>query len=119
MIFSAVPNIEIKIISFRENVLLGENYNLTCTITGADKLSPTISYEWIQNETLLEMVDSSILSFSPFKLSHAGNYSCIVNITSNYVEDIITMTSDIEPLVVQSRLSVPISISQDYIHSIG
>ena len=82
-------------------MLLGENYNLTCAIMGADKLSPMISYGWIQNEDPLEMVDkeSDVLSFSPFRLSHAGNYSCMVNVTSNYVKDIITMTSNTKPLL--------------------
>ena len=103
----AVPNIEVKINSSRGNLLLGGDYNLTCTVVGADKLNPMISYEWIhtQNDELDDN-KNSILSFSPFKLSHAGDYSCVVNITSNYIRDIITMTSDIKPLLVQSKLSL-------------
>ena len=89
----------------RENVLLGENYSLICVIMGADKLSPMISYEWIQNDNLQETIDN-VLSFSPFRLSHAGNYSCSVTITSNYVKDMIIMKSNIESLLVQSKFSV-------------
>ena len=75
---------------------------------GAEKLSPMISYEWIQNEYPLKTVDNEcdVLSLSPFRLSHAGNYTCTVNITSDYVKNIITMTSNIESLLIQSRLTV-------------
>ena len=89
--------------------MLGENYNLTCAVMGADKLSPMIRYEWIQKEDLLEMVVNEyndVLSFSHFRLSHAGNYNCSVTITSHYVKDMITMTSNIETLLIKSRLCV-------------
>ena len=110
--FPVVPNIEVIINSSRGNLLymLGEDYNLTCTVMGADKLNPMISYEWTrtQNEDQLEMVDNknNVYSFPAFRFSDAGNYSCMVNINSNYIEDIIMVTSDIETLLIQCKSSV-------------
>ena len=98
-----------KINGSRGDLLLGENYNLTCTVMGADKLNPVISYEWTgtrnEDQQLLDN-KNNILLFTPFKLSHAGNYSCTVNIASDYIKDIIRVTSDIETLQVQSKSSL-------------
>ena len=90
-------------------MVLGENYNLTCTVMGADKLSPMISYKWIQNGDIVETIDN-ILSFSHFRLSNTGIYSCTVNISSNYVKEIITMTSNTTTLQVQSRLNLSTTV---------
>ena len=96
-----------KINSLSGDLRLQEDYNLTCAVMGAEKLNPMISYEWTgtRNEDQLDS-SNSVLSFTPFKLSHAGNYGCVVNITSNYIEDIIMITSDIESLLIQSKLSL-------------
>ena len=103
-----VPNIEVEITNSGGKLFLGEDYNLTCTINGADKLNPVLNYGWIQNGTILEMVDNktNILSFSSFRLSDAGNYSCIVRICSQYISESIVINSNNESLEVQSKPSI-------------
>ena len=90
-----------------ENFLLGEEYDLTCIVMGVDKLHPVLSYEWTQNGAKLGMIDdkTNILSLSPFRLSGAGNYSCMVNISSQYINKFITIESNNESLEVQSKSS--------------
>lgn len=90
------------------NLLLGEEYSLTCVVTGADKLNPVLSYGWTQNGTRLEMIDNktNVLSFSPFRRSGTGNYSCIVNIFSQYVNKLIVINSRTESIQVQCKPSI-------------
>ena len=101
----SVPNIEVEITNSGGNLLLGEDYNLTCTINGADKLNPVLNYGWIQNGTILDN-KTNILSFSSFRLSDAGNYSCTVTICSQYINESIMINSDNESLKVQSKPSI-------------
>ncbi len=57
---------------------MGENYSLICTVYGVDDLVTIISYLWRKDNTLL--ATTAILSFSPFRLSDAGQYTCEVTI---------------------------------------
>ena len=41
-----------------------------------------ITYEWVKNGSYSLNETGSILSFTPLKLSNAGQYTCIVNISS-------------------------------------
>ena len=60
------------------------DYSLTCDISGADTLNPTIM--WIKNGSTQTQVDNStILPLPSLRLSHAGNYSC--SITSTLLND--------------------------------
>ena len=103
-----VPNIEVEITNSGGNLLLGEEYNLTCVVTGADRLNPVLSYGWTQNGTRLEMIDNktNVLSFSPFRLSGSGNYSCIVSIFSWYINEPIVINSNTESLEAQCKPSI-------------
>ena len=104
---SLVPKVEVEIHNSGEKFLLGEEYNLTCVVMGADKLHPMISYGWTQNGAEVEMIDdkTNFLSFSPFRLSDAGNYSCTVNISSQYINKSIVIESNNVTLEVQSKSS--------------
>ena len=96
-----------EIINSYGNVQLGENYSLACVVTGADKLNPMLSYEWTRNGNRLEMIDNetNVLSFTPFRLSDAGNYHCNVSICSQYVNDAIMIESNNQSLKVQGKSS--------------
>ena len=58
--------------------MLGQSgYSLTCgvTVTGAE--NPSITYQWTKNNgTQTQVGTDRVLSFSPLRLSDAGQYTC-------------------------------------------
>ena len=70
---------------------VGQNYSLTCIVSGAR----VTSYQWWKDGTVLS-VTAPILSLSPIGLSDAGQYSC--NVTVDGV-----VYSDDENVVISSR----------------
>ena len=63
--------------------IVGKNYTLICDVTGAESINHTIHYQWMKslNATYSQvLIDSNELSFSPFRLSDAGNYTCQIYI---------------------------------------
>jgi hypothetical protein len=60
----------------------GESYSLTCTVSGADRLGYMASYQWRKDGNALAGETAVALSFSPFRLSHAGQYTCEVTVGS-------------------------------------
>ena len=58
---------------------------LTCDVSGADNLDPTITYRWTRNGDPVTVPDSSsnTFSFSPLGLSQAGVYTCRVTVSSS------------------------------------
>ena len=75
--------------------MLGQSYSLTCHVSGAEHLSPSITYQWTKNngtQTLIRVGDDlEILSFSSLRLSDAGQYTCQATISSPYLNNDITM----------------------------
>ena len=66
--------------------MVGQTGNtLTCNVSGADSLKPTITYQWTRNNsnTPTQVGNSRILTLSPLRLSNAGDYNCNVTISSN------------------------------------
>lgn len=81
-------------------------HTLTCRVFVTDNICPTITYQWIKNNiTVIQFgTESSTLSFSPLRLSDAGQYTCRVTISSLYLSsDIIVMGTD--DIRFQSKLS--------------
>ena len=75
-------------------------YTLTCDIFGADNLNPTIT--WIMNgSTQLQLGDSRTLTFTPLRLSDAGNYSC--RITPTLLNDQVTARNN-QSVIIQCKL---------------
>jgi hypothetical protein len=58
----------------------GESYSLTCTVSGADRLDYMASYQWRKDGNVLVGETAVALSFSPFRLLHAGQYTCEVTV---------------------------------------
>ena len=79
---------------------VGESYSLTCTVTGADRLNPTITYQW--NNTVVSGETQSTLSFSSLSLSDAGQYRCYVTVSSTLLSRSISVTSNTQDLTLQS-----------------
>ena len=85
---------------------LGENFNLTCTIVGAEDLHPVTTYHWTKNgDTNIQAIKlngSSILSFHPLNYSDAGLYTCQVGINSTYLIKNLTV-DDSRNITIQSK----------------
>ena len=52
----------------------GENYTLTCQVTGGGITTPT--YRWFRNGSLLTDQIYATLSFSPLRETDSGVYTC-------------------------------------------
>ena len=65
--------------------MLGESYTLTCKVLVAEHLCPSITYQWIKNNSTVTQLEAppNSLSFSPLRLSDAGQYNCQVTINSS------------------------------------
>ena len=90
--------------------MLGQNgYSLTCGVSGAGNLNPTITYQWTKNngtQTQIQVgANSGVLSFSPLRLSDAGQYTCQATISSPYLNDDIITTTDSGNVTIQSELN--------------
>ena len=82
----------------------GENYLLTCNVSGAENLNPTISYRWIKNSQTPVGTNSNTLSFTPLQLSDAASYICEVTISSSYLSgDIVAMNTNPQDIRIQSE----------------
>ena len=82
---------------------VGESYSLTCTVTGADRLNPAISYQWFKDNTVVSGETQSTLSFSSLSLSDAGQYRCDVTVSSTLLSLPIAAMSITQELNLQSK----------------
>ena len=71
------------------------DFSLTCILSGADNVDATVSYQWIKNNGTRTQLGSNTnrLSFSPLRLSDAGEYYCIAFVLTSYLQDPINTTS--------------------------
>ena len=74
----AVPSISILIDDKGANPVAGRNYSLSCEVSGINSSIATLTYKWKRDDTPLS-VTGSLLSFTPLRLSDAGQYSCTAN----------------------------------------
>ena len=84
----------------------GENYELTCNISGAGNLNPNTAYRWIKdNGTQTEfMFDSDTFSFTQLRLTDAANYVCEATIKSDYLtNDIVAMSTNGQDVRIESK----------------
>ena len=61
------------------DMVLGQNgYSLTCDVTIIGTINASISYQWTKNNgtQTIQVGTDQVLSFSPLKLSDAGQYTC-------------------------------------------
>ncbi|XP_064386138.1 mucin-2-like isoform X3 [Halichondria panicea] len=83
--------------------MAGQSYSLTCTVTGAEALTPTISYQWFEGSSSRVMLPTTFadLTFDLLNLSDAGQYSCDVIVSSPFVTSDLTASSGVEDLIIQ------------------
>ena len=64
----------------------GQSYTLTCSVSGAS----VTTYQWRKDGSVLQGETTEMLSFSPLRLSDAGQYTCEVTVNS------MTLTDDVD-----------------------
>ena len=76
----------------------GGNFLLSCSVSGAENLYPTITYRWIKNSSTRSLqvgTNSSTLFFTSLQLIDTAGYICEVTISSNYLlGDIIAVNAN-------------------------
>ena len=106
--FFTAPDIVVELAPSGPTMLGQNGYSLTCGVSGADNLDPSIAYEWTKKngaETQLQVgSDANVVSFSPLRLSDAGEYTCQVNVSSSYLSNNIIRMSRTLDITVQSEL---------------
>ena len=92
----AAPPISVIVIAnLSIPLVVGQTGNtLTCDVTGAERLSPTIDYQWTRNGETVQGGNSQTLTLSPIQLSHVGNYTCHVIVSSPLLNNTISASSD-------------------------
>ena len=99
--------------------MLGQNgYSLTCTVSGAENLNPSTTYQWTKNnDTQIEIKVGAIpqvLSFSPLRLFDAGQYTCQATVSSLYLNSSITVM-DSQDVTLQSEILTILTSSENVI----
>ena len=56
----------------------GQSYTLTCSVSGAS----VTTYQWRKDGSVIQGETTEMLSFSPLRLSDAGQYTCGVTVNS-------------------------------------
>lgn len=88
--------------------ILGESYYLTCAILGANDITD-FNIKWIKNNLTLSLhvgSHSTSLTFSTFKLSDSGKYTC--QATVNYSDATIVDSQDINVIPQSKFILAPI-----------
>ena len=89
-------------------LVVGQTGNtLTCDVSGADNLNPTINYQWTRNDgaTLTQVGNSRSLPLSPLRLTNAGDYTCNITVSSTLLNNDIKMSADnSQSVIIQSKL---------------
>ena len=103
--FGPAPTISVQITASGPPVV-GQSYSLTCTVTGAENLSPSITYQWTKNNGAQTQIGADrVLSFSSLRLSDAGQYTCQATVSSSYLNNDITIM-DTHDVRLQSKHQV-------------
>lgn len=87
-----------------------KSYSLQCKVSGPGITNTTVNYHWIKNcsnSTLSQNgMNSSILSFSYFRLSDAGNYTCQATASSSYYDYSNVNITTSWNIITQSKLII-------------
>ena len=88
-------------------LMVGQTGNtLTCGVSGAERLSPTIDYQWTRNDGTTQtqvVTNSSTLTLS-IRLSDAGDFTCSVTIGSTLLNNDITVSAgNAQRVMIQSE----------------
>ncbi len=81
---------------------IGETFQFICEASGFLNLNAVITYYWINSQSGQVRNNSTTLSLDPVRLSHAGEYTCMVIINSTYLGNNLTPTATAN-LTVESK----------------
>ena len=78
-----VPMVTVQISDSGVTPTAGESYALTCSVSGAENLNSSTTYQWTKNNGTQTQVGtkSSTLNFLSLRLSDTGQYSCLATVT--------------------------------------
>ena len=103
------PIIDVTISPSSTQILVvGDEFNITCTVHGLDSVDPTFAYQWTSDaegdhSTISNYENISTIAFSDLKLSNAGEYECEVNVSSNYFANGYELGSNTYNLSIKSK----------------
>ena len=102
-----VPAISVQITVSGTPRLGQSSYSLICDVNGAESLNPTITYRWTKHNGTLTQIQQDganpeVLSFSPLRLSDAGQYACQATVSSPFLNN-DTTTMDTQDVRFQSE----------------
>ena len=102
------PTVSVHIGDSGATPTAGQNYQLTCSVTGAENLNSAITYRWTKDSGSGQTqvgTNSSILSFTPLRLSDAASYVYGVTVSSSYLVSDITATNTLN-VTIQCELNI-------------
>ena len=103
----AVPMIQVEL-SQGGTLEVGADHTFKCSSSGADKLNPSTTYQWTQNNgTHTSQVgnNSNGLSLVSLRLSDAGEYACTITVNSPYLNENISKNIT-KSLIIISKLII-------------
>lgn len=99
----AAPSITVSVEVSGGMAIIGESYSMTCLVSGAELFHPTITYQWMQDGAVVNKSSSSSLSFLSLNMSHVGQYSCHISLSSPLLQNHIIATSNSYTFTPQSK----------------
>ena len=100
------PSVSVVITPTGTAVVGQLGYSFSCSVSGADSLSPTsTTYRWYNESTdpRSQVGTTSTYSFTRLQPYHAGRYACEVTVTSPYLSGALSQ-SMMQDITVQSML---------------
>lgn len=102
-----MPPVYATVYDSEDSPVTGQTYILTCVVTGGEKLDPSVFYQWTKtnHDGMVVTLENSLrnLTFSSLSLSDSGNYSCKVNISSRYLNQAISTSSNLHGITLQGK----------------
>ena len=97
IIIIIVPSLNLSVTitaNFTTFLKVGQIGNtLTCEVSGAEGLSPMITYQWTKNNQAVSDGNLKTLNLSPLRLSDAGSYACNITVGSALLSSSISASS--------------------------
>ena len=102
-----VPTL-MAILTLAPSPMAGQSYSLTCALTGGESLTPSITYQFTQDNSgqagvVGGVLTTPTLTFNPLMLSNSGQYSCQATITSPHLNTPQVVNSGSQGLMVQGE----------------
>ena len=103
--FHVVPTVTVEVSASGSASIGMKGYSLTCSLSGADNLDATVSYQWTKHNGTRTQLGSNTnrLSFPSLRLSDAGEYACVAFVSLPYLQHPINATSRPFPIQLEGN----------------